>query len=223
MVPDDYEFWLFDLDGTLVDIEFDYARHVMTMVGERLDIEPGFTDQEVRLLWYSLDGTRTRHLERKGIDPARFWETFHAVEDPGARAEATYLLDDAAFVGDIGTPVGVVTHCQQYLTDPVLDHLGIRDWFDAVVCCTDDTGWKPDPTPVYETMREMGVERNDEIVSDGGRRHKGVLAGDTPADVGAAWNAGLDGIHVERHGHTVRGQCVLGDYRVSSFDDLPTW
>jgi phosphoglycolate phosphatase len=47
-----------------------------------------------------------------------------------------------------------------------------------------------------------------------------VLAGDGPQDVGAAWNAGLDGVHVERHGHERRGMCVLGDYRVESFDDL---
>jgi phosphoglycolate phosphatase len=47
-----------------------------------------------------------------------------------------------------------------------------------------------------------------------------VLAGDGANDVGAAWNAGLDGVHVERHDPTRRGQCVLGDYRVESFVDL---
>jgi phosphoglycolate phosphatase len=52
---------------------------------------------------------------------------------------------------------------------------------------------------------------------DGGR---GVLAGDAASDIGAAWNAGLDGIHVERHGPDHRGQCVLGDRRVTSFDEL---
>jgi len=54
---------------------------------------------------------------------------------------------------------------------------------------------------------------------DGGR--KGVLAGDSAYDIGAAWNAGLDAVHVERHGHERRGGCVLGDYRIESFRDLP--
>ncbi|MFC6725831.1 HAD family hydrolase, partial [Halobium palmae] len=40
------------------------------------------------------------------------------------------------------------------------------------------------------------------------------------SDVGAAWNAGLDGVHVERHDPDYRGRCVLGDYRVSSLDEL---
>jgi phosphoglycolate phosphatase len=47
-----------------------------------------------------------------------------------------------------------------------------------------------------------------------------VYAGDGASDVGAAWNAGLDAIHVERHGHHRREQCVLGDYRVETFDEL---
>jgi phosphoglycolate phosphatase len=38
--------------------------------------------------------------------------------------------------------------------------------------------------------------------------------------VGAAWNAGLEGIHVERHGHERRGCCVLGDRRLGSLDPL---
>jgi phosphoglycolate phosphatase len=53
-----------------------------------------------------------------------------------------------------------------------------------------------------------------------GRGARGVLAGDGASDVGAAWNAGLDSIHVERHDPTRRGHCVLGDHRVGSFDEL---
>jgi phosphoglycolate phosphatase len=50
---------------------------------------------------------------------------------------------------------------------------------------------------------------------------RGVLVGDGPQDVGAAWNAGLDGIHVERHGHDRRGSCVLGDRRVTRLTEIP--
>ena len=62
----------------------------------------------------------------------------------------------------------------------------------------------------------------DERATDGGVdvRTRGVLAGDQPTDIGAAWNVGIDGIHVERHGHDLRGQCVLGDYRIESFEEL---
>ncbi|WP_435195034.1 HAD family hydrolase [Natronomonas sp. EA1] len=206
MVADDYDFWLLDLDGTLVDVEPGYTHDVFDRVGERIGYD--FSEEQAEILWHGLGGPRNEQLERWNIPVAPFWDAFHAEEDGEARADHTYLYPDAEFLADLDVPLGVVTHSQQYLADPVLDHLGIRDWFDTVVCCTNETGWKPDPRPVRMAM--------DDIGADG----RGVLAGDGPQDVGAAWNAGLDGIHVERHGHERRGLCVMADHRVQTFDDL---
>lgn len=209
MVVDSYDFWLFDLDGTLVDAEWSYTRDVFDRVGDRLGRQ--FSDREAEILWHGLGGARNDQLVEWGIAPEDFWPAFHAEEDPQTRAEATYLHDDAAdLISALDAPVGLVTHCQAFLTDPVLQHLDIHDWFETVVCCTEELGWKPDPAPVRHAMRGLGV--NGEST--------GVLAGDGANDIGAAWNAGLDGIHVERHGPDHRGQCVLGDYRVTTFYDL---
>jgi len=206
----EYDFWLLDLDGTLVDVEWSYTRDVFDRVGDRLGRQ--FTDREADILWNGLTGSRDYQLREWGVDPAAFWDAFHEEEDPLVRAEQTYLHDDATFVADLEVPVGLVTHCQEFLAEPVLDHLDIHDWFDARLCCTEQTGWKPDPAPVECVMTDLGVGDNG---------HQGVLAGDGACDVGAAWNAGIDAIHVERVGHDRRGQCVLGDYRVQSFDELP--
>ena len=217
MGPGRYDFWLVDLDGTIVDVEPGYARSVLERVGDRLGV--ALSDRDVDDLWHGLGGPRNDLLRRRGIDPEEFWDAFHDVEDPRKRAGSTFLYDDAALIGELDVPVGLVTHCQDYLTGPVLERLDIRDWFDAVVCCTSSTGWKPDPGPVRLAARELGV-----ALADGPRpapgTAAGVLAGDGPQDVGAAWNAGLDSIHVERHGPDRRGQCVLGDHRVGSFAEL---
>jgi len=209
-----YDFWLFDLDGTLVDAEWSYTREVFDRVGDRVGRE--FTDREAEVLWHGLGGARDPQLREWGIDPDAFWPAFHAVEDPQARAEATYLHDDAAdLVSELAAadvPVGVVTHCQAFLAEPVVEHLDVGDWFDAFVSCTAETGWKPDPEPVRQAIERLG--------RDPSRPGRGVLAGDGASDVGAAWNAGLDGIHVERHSPEHRGRCVLADHRVSSFDEL---
>ena len=204
-----YDFWLLDLDGTLVDVESSYVHEVFDEVGDH--IGRSFTEREAEILWHGLCGPRDEQLAAWGIDVPEFWRTFHDVEDPVARADASFLYDDAAFVGDLDRPVGLVTHCQRYLTEPVLEQVGIDDWFDTVICCSDDLGWKPDPAPVELAMSRLDVAHNG---------HRGVLAGDGPNDVGAAWNAGLDGIHVERHDPDRRGLCVLGDYRVTNFDEL---
>ena len=36
MSPPEYDFWILDLDGTLVDVETSYVRDVFDRVGERL-------------------------------------------------------------------------------------------------------------------------------------------------------------------------------------------
>lgn len=210
MIRDAYEYWLFDLDGTVVDAEWSYTRDVFDRVGDRLGRR--FTDREAYILWNGLTGNRDAQLRAWGIEPGPFWEAFHVEEDAQVRAEHTFLHDDAAFIATLDVPVGLVTHCQRFLAEPVLEELDIGDWFDVVLCCDDQTGWKPDPTPVELATAGLGVDADE---------HRGVLAGDGSNDVGAAWNAGLDAIHVERHGHENRGHCVRGDHRVQHFGDLP--
>jgi phosphoglycolate phosphatase len=213
----DYDFWLLDLDGTLIDVEPGYVRDVMGEVGDRLG--RAFTDREADLVWHGLGGSRNDLVRSWGYDPEAFWTVFHDVEDPVARAEHSFVYDDAAaFVAGLDGPVGLVTHSQQYLADTALETLDIGDWFDTVVCCDDDLGWKPDPAPVRHAMSNLGVDAGGGPAAGTGR---GVLVGDGPQDVGAAWNAGLDGIHVERHGHDRRGSCVLGDRRVTRLTEIP--
>ena len=207
MTAPSYEKWVFDLDGTLIDVEPDYVHDVFDRVGDRIGYE--FTDRQAEAVWHGLGGFRNDQLAEWGVDVEEFWAAFHEEESAEARADATFLYDDAAAVADIEAPTVLVTHCQQYLTDPVLEGLDIRDWFDAVVCCTEETGWKPDPEPVHMALKEAGA--------NGGA---GVLVGDGPQDIGAAWNAGLDGAHVERHGHDRRGLCVVGDHRLERVDEL---
>ncbi len=214
MVPNTYDFWLFDLDGTLVDAEWSYTREVFDRVGSRIGYD--FSDRQAEVLWHGLAGARDPLLREWGLDPGTFWPAFHAVEDPKARAEATYLHDDAArLLTDLhgrDVPLGLVTHCAEFLARPVTDRLDLTGRFDTVLSCSDETGWKPAPDPLHAAMNDIGVDPASQ---------RGVYLGDGASDVGAAWNAGLDAVHVERHGHEQRGRCVRADHRVWSFDDLP--
>ncbi|PSQ29153.1 HAD family hydrolase [Halobacteriales archaeon SW_10_68_16] len=210
MATSGYDFWVLDLDGTVLDVEQSYIHETMGEVGHRLGYD--FSDREAELLWYGIGNARETLLADADIDAERFWRVFHDVEEPGSRARSTYVYDDAAaFVSRTQAPVGVVTHCQEYLTLPILDRLGIEDWFETIVCCDDETGWKPDPAPVQLAMDDMGVGHNG---------HAGAMAGDMPADVRAAHNAGLDAVHVSRPDRNWEGDRVLGDRRVSSLTDL---
>lgn len=212
MITEEYDFWLFDLDGTLIDAEWEYIRSVFDRAGEKLGRE--FTDREAEYIWHGLGGKRDALLQEMGVDPTSFWAVFHEAETPSERAAASKLYDDAAVllatINRDETPIGVVTHCQEFLTQPVLAELELAEWFDAVVCCSEQIGWKPNPSPVHRAMEALEVDSD----------HHGVLVGDAAVDIGAAWNAGLDGIHVERHGHAQRGHCVRGEHRVNSLTEL---
>jgi phosphoglycolate phosphatase len=212
MGPENYDAWLFDLDGTVVDAEWSYVRDVFDRTGDRLGYE--FSDEQAEDLWHGLTDTREDHLRSWGIDPEEFWPVFHDVEDPQARAAASFVYDDAARLirrlRVAGVPVGVVTHCAAFLAYPVVETLGIDDWFDAFLPCSTETGYKPDPAPVRRVLSELGVDTEADA----------ILLGDGESDVAAAWNAGLDAVHVERHGHHRRGRCVRADHRVRTFDEL---
>jgi len=208
MTVPDYEYWLFDFDGTLVDVGWSYIRRTFDEVGDRLGVT--FTDAEAAGIWHGYDGRRDGYLRRRGLDPYEFWATLDSVESPTERATETHLHEDATAILELDGPIGVVTHSRPTLLEPVLDHLDIHDWFDTVVSCSEELGWKPDPAPVRKAVSELSVNGTQ----------AGVLVGDGPHDVGAAWNAGLDAVHVERHGHDRRGLCVLGDHRLESLDAL---
>ena len=203
-----YDGWLWDLDGTLIDVDWTYRRATFDRVGERLGRE--FSDEQVEILWYGLGGERNATLESWGLDTATFWAAFEAAEDGDRRAAATFRYDDAAVVGELDCPVGLVTHSRRDLVEPVLDRLDIRDWFDTIVCCNDALGWKPDPRPVELAWSRLGLDD----------RERGVLVGDGAGDVGAAHNAGLEAIHVERHDPAARGRCILAEYRIDSLAAL---
>jgi len=202
--PGEYDFWVFDLDGTILDVETEYAVSTMTEVGRRLGHR--FSEREAERLWYGDGHARKDVIDGYGIDPEAFWRAFHEIEDPADRAASTRLQDDALVVGELDVPVALVTHCQEYLTRPILERHDIRDWFDAVVCCTDDLGWKPDPTPVEAGMSGLKVRGGD----------PGGMVGDSVVDAGAAHNAGLDSVHVVRHDPEQTGRCVLADHRIES-------
>jgi phosphoglycolate phosphatase len=208
-MSDWFDFWLLDLDGTLVDTENSYIQTVLTEVGDLLDVS--FTAEQAEHLWYGFGDTRDRVLAEMGLGETEFWDAFHVADDPAARAQATHPYPDAEpFLKSLDGPVGLVTHCQEYLTYPVLDTLDMEEQFDTVVCCTDETGWKPDPTPLQLAMEDLNV--------NGG---VGAMVGDDPGDVAAARNAGLTAISVARHDPDRVGTLARGDRHVRRLTELP--
>lgn len=200
----EYEFWLLDLDGTILAADDGYITETIGAVGDLLGRR--FTSAEARSIWYGRDGLRDDILRRHGVPPPAFWDAFHTIESPELRADATTLHPDAEVITDLDGPRGVVTHCQPYLLEPILDRLDIRDWFDTIVTGSDELGWKPDPAPMTRAMRQLAVNGD-----------RGAMVGDSIADLGAARNVGITGIFIDREGLTTD---VEADVVIDSLSEL---
>jgi len=92
----------------------------------------------------------------------------------GRRALAS--VDEVAALAKV-VPVGVVTGCPRRLAESVLQRHGFAAHVRAVVCA-EDGPQKPDPFPLREALRRLGVER-------------GWMLGDNDIDVRAARAAGV--------------------------------
>ena len=93
LTESDYDYWLLDLDGTVVDIESGYIYDVFEEVGEHIGY--GFSQEQAEILWHGLGGFRNSQLERWNVDPAAFWAAFHEVEDGETRADHAFVYPDA--------------------------------------------------------------------------------------------------------------------------------
>jgi phosphoglycolate phosphatase len=184
-----FDSYVFDLDGVLVDVRDSYRREVFEEVGDELG--RGFTDDEVDRLWYGFGDDRADILADWGFDPREFWDVFDGIDTPERRVEHTYAYDDIDVLDDIEEPKGVVTHSPPALADRALEKTGLAGSFDAVVCCSYDLGYKPEPAPIRACIERM--DASDDA----------VMIGDSVTDVRGAWNAGLAAAHVNRVGYSV--------------------
>lgn len=148
---------LFDLDGTLLD-----------SIGLLLEcMEYAFADREVvpsRALWTAGIGTPLRRQMRD------FAVAEHEIESVVARYRThqhdnlerlTSLFpgarDTVAWARDAGVHVGVVTSKGRGMTLRSLSHVGLLEAFDIIITADDTIRHKPDPMPVQQALRALGV------------------------------------------------------------------
>lgn len=179
---------LIDLDGTLVDsvpdltycVDAMMARlgrpargeaAVRTWVGNgverlvrraligRLDGEPDETDyQRAYPIFLELYAENT--FNRSGLYPG--------------------VREGLEFMRDAGYPLGCVTNKAARFTEPLLQHLGIYDFFGIVISGDTLPRKKPDPLPLIHAAGHFGVKPEESL-----------MIGDSVSDVNAARAAGF--------------------------------
>ena len=179
--------FVFDLDGTLVDSREDIAaacNHALKTTGRRT-----LTSEVIQR--YVGDGARRLCARAAGLSDGE--DELDAVVD----AFMTYYLDHPAdhavwmphaleVLDELrGTTLAVCTNKQRRVADRVLEALGVKDRFAAIVGGGDVKGIKPDPEGLFKIAATLDLDV-----------HALVMIGDGPQDVMAGRNAGCRTIAV---------------------------
>lgn len=152
---------IFDLDGTLVDsmpAHFEAWSEALEKQGH-----PGIFPEEV---FYAMGGRTTRDI----VDTLNQEQGLNLEVDAVAQAKkAAYLKHLNAVklipeVAEVATrhrgkiPLAVASGGSREVVGKTLSELGIADWFDEVVTCTDVENGKPAPDIFLEAASRLGID-----------------------------------------------------------------
>jgi beta-phosphoglucomutase family hydrolase len=179
---------IFDLDGTLADTMPSHYEAWSTIL-DRYGLEMS----EDR--FYALGGWPTEKVANlligeagRDIDAAKL-----SIEKELLFAENLHLVQPVEHVTAVARdhrghlPLAVATGATRDICEQILDHLDIRDWFDAVVSADEVERHKPNPDVFLEAARRLGVEPKHCLVYE-----------DTDPGLEAARRAGMGHVDVRQ-------------------------
>ncbi len=206
---------LFDLDGTLVDSARDLMDAVNAVLAEE-GLRAVDLDETRAMIG---DGARVlleRALARTGGDPGAapgLLPRLLALYEAGAsRHTRPYpgVVETLEALRAAGLRLAVVTNKPERAARLVLADMGLDRYFEAVIGGDTLPRRKPDPAPVHEALRRLGVAPD-----------RAAMVGDNHHDVEAGRAAGLRVVAVS-YGYAHRPPAELGaDRLIDAFAELP--
>lgn len=202
--------FFFDLDGTLIDGAPDIASALNFVLNEKgLPMQPFesitswigngthmLVERALRAVANQIGEPEDEVVsillqDRHDAYVARY--ASHVVVDTflydGVREYLNYLVSNNALLA-------CVTNKPSYLTRPILEHFGLINLFQTIICIDDLPKAKPEPEPLWEAQMRLGLTRE-----------ACVMIGDSKNDILAASRAGIQSIAVTygfNHGEDIR-------------------
>lgn len=209
----EYDAYLFDADGTLIDTReliFQSFLHMGKEIGETLpkrDLLEGTVGLPLR--------TALPMILGEGF-PEAYYEN-------AAKVYSDYMLEHfqeylRAFPGtgeilaDLagrGKKLAVVTSRGRGTLELFLDYLGLRNHFAALVTPENTVRHKPDPEPALYALRLLDAEAE-----------RAVFIGDAVFDIQCGFNAGMDTVLVRWGGMDPAGWTVQPGFIINRFEEL---
>ncbi|MBZ8134050.1 phosphoglycolate phosphatase [Afifella sp. IM 167] len=209
---------LFDLDGTLVDSVPDLAGALNALLDEESLV--AIPEEEVRgMVGNGVEKLVERGFAARGRDLAgealaEMTRLFMALYEPRATLRTRLYPGVAETLQSLrseGIALAVLTNKPAEPTRLILEGLRIAPCFTAVIGGDSGLPKKPDPAVIHAALKMLGVSEEEAL-----------MVGDSPADVGAARNAGIP-VVVVSYGYTHVPAGELGaDHVVDTLTEIAT-
>lgn len=198
------EMVLIDVDGTLVDSVPDLAWCVDAMMRElgmpergeeqvRHWVGNGVERLVKRALVNQLNGEPDEALYEKALPVFRVFYSENTSKRSSLYEGVKEALD---FLKTTGVRIGCVTNKASQFTLPILEDLGVRDYFEVVICGDEVARKKPDPLPLIMAAEKLETAPQSSM-----------MLGDSMSDVEAARAAGFQIVCMSygyNHGEDIR-------------------
>jgi phosphoglycolate phosphatase len=204
---------LFDLDGTLIDSKRDIAaaansaRLHFGMSPLPLETVLGYVGRGIENLNRKTLGTEDAQRLAEGLEVLKAYYREHCVDHTAVYPGAKELLGK---LKSCGLKLGLVSNKPHEFTLITLDKLELAPYFTAVLGADGVSRKKPDPEPLLEALRRMGVSPRE-----------AVMIGDSPVDTEAARAAGMR-VGLVSHGFVPREEMSAShpDWLVDSLKEF---
>ena len=195
---------LIDVDGTLVDSVPDLAFCVDAMMKElgmpergerrvRHWVGNGVERLVKRSLVNQIDGEPDEALFNRALP---VFEALYRENTSKRSCLYSGVSEALEFLATTGVRIGCVTNKASQFTLPLLQDLGVRDYFEIVICGDMVERKKPDPMPLLQAAEQLETEPR-----------ASMMLGDSMSDVNAARAAGFQIVCMSygyNHGEDIR-------------------
>lgn len=160
---------LFDLDGTIVEIDWDLELEEKLVAG--FATRHGIDLEKEKLDWLSFG--RIRKLLKKESQKKDFVRRLFEFESMMIDKRKVELCPGAKEIVRLvklnGMKTAIVSNNFHENVVRVLEHFGLREYFDAIVCW--DDVWEPKPSPegIIEALRRLKTKPDEALFVGDGR------------------------------------------------------
>jgi phosphoglycolate phosphatase len=209
---------LFDLDGTLVDANPDIAEAARRMLA---DIgEPARSNEEVGhfvgkgvgvFVERALNVGRRAHSQAEVAHALELFMAHYVVVNGQQATVYPQVRETLEWLQEQGVPMACVTNKANVFTVPLLQTLGLTEFFACIVGGDSLPQKKPEPEPLLHACRELGA-----------LPERSLMIGDSANDALAARRAGIPVLLVT-YGYSegIAVDSIDCDGLLSSFAELP--